>query len=385
VTEFKKRIQQIKKDGRYRKRTPTESPQDICIKVNKKNVINFSSNNYLNLANSYYLKKQLKNHLDEYGIGSGASPLISGYSEAHLKLEKRISKLLNFPSTLVTNSGYLANVGLINAISEKDIDVFQDKENHNSIIESCRLSNTRLIRYRHLDYEDLEKKILHSKSKNKIIFADSVFSMTGETTDLKKISSLARQHKCLLFIDDAHGFGVSRRDKRLFPSSLNGINKNELKIDAYIGTFGKAVGTFGAFICGSTDLIDLLVQKSKPYIYSTSLPPALVNTTLDSINYIMKNRSLSKKLENNIIFYRDLASSNNIEINNSDSPIQTIHVGDPKKVMYLHKKALRSNIYIQPIRYPTVPIKKDLLRINLTSDHSKKQIQSLIEFLKQIR
>ena len=385
MTEFKKRIQQIKKDGRYRIRITTESPQDIFIKINKKKVINFSSNNYLNLANSAYLKKQMKIHLDNYGIGSGASPLISGYSKAHLDLEKRISKILNFPSTLVTNSGYLANIGLINAISEKDIDVFQDKENHNSIIESSRLTRTRLIRYHHLDYNDLERKLICSRSKNKIIFADSVFSMTGEKSDLKKLSDLSYQYKCLLFVDDAHGFGVSRKDKRFFPSSLNGIRKDDLKIDAYIGTFGKAIGTFGAFISGSSDLIDLLIQKSKPYIYSTALPPALVNTTHDSINYIMRNKALAEKLEKNIILFKELASNNDININISDSPIQTIHIGDPNKVMDIHREALRSNIYIQPIRYPTVPINKELLRINLTSDHSKKQIQSLIEFLKTIR
>ena len=180
MTDFKRIVQQIKKEGRYRERAALMSPQDVYIIVNKRKLSNFSSNNYLNLANSSYLKKKLKSHISHYGIGSGASPLISGYSDAHLRLENRISKILNFPATMVTNSGYLTNVGLLNAIAEKDIDVFQDKGNHNSIIESSRLSDVKLIRYLHLDYEDLEKKILSSNSKNKIIFADSVFSMTGE-------------------------------------------------------------------------------------------------------------------------------------------------------------------------------------------------------------
>ena len=384
MTELIKRINKIKKAGYYRKRTPIESPQDVYIKLNNKIISNFSSNNYLNLANSTYLIKQMKKHLTNYGIGSGASPLISGFSEAHLALEKRISKLLSFESTLVMNSGYLANVGLVNAMAEKNIEIFQDKENHNSIIESSRLAGTKLTRYQHLDYEILEKNVIASNADKKIIIADSVFSMTGEESNLEKLSMIASKHKCLLFIDDAHGFGVTRKDHRRFPSSLNGIKNSQIKIDAYVGTFGKAIGTFGAFICGSKSLIDLLIQKSKPYVYSTALPPAIVKTTLDSINYIMKNQSISTRLKENISYFRNLALENDIVINRSDSPIQTIHVGDPRKVMKIHMAALEARIYVQAIRYPTVPLHKDLLRINLTSGHSKKQIQSLVEFLKNI-
>ena len=382
MKEFKNRISQIKKDGRYRKRIATQSAQDVVIKINNEYINNFSSNNYLNLSNSPYLIKQMKKHLSKYGVGSGASPLISGYSDAHLKIENRLSQIMGFQSSLVSNSGYLTNVGLLNAITEKKADVFQDRENHNSIIESSRLSNSKLIRYKHLDYFDLENKILASNSNKKIIFIDSVFSMTGEKYDLEKISRIAKKYGCLLFVDDAHGFGVTRKDERLFPSSLNGINKNKVKIDAYIGTFGKAIGTFGAFVCGSKSLIDLLIQNSKPYIYSTALPAAVVSTTLDSINYIMKNKILSTKLKNNILFFKKLASDNDIKLNESHTQIQTITIGDPKKVMNIHKKALMSKIYLQAIRYPTVPLNRDLLRINLTSGHSKKQIQSLVEFLK---
>jgi len=385
VTDYKKTIQQLKKEGRYRKRISTRSPQDVYIKVNNRTLSNFSSNNYLNLANSSYLKNQFKTHISRYGVGSGSSPLISGYSIAHSNLEKKISRLLGFESTLVTNSGYLSNVGLLNAVSKNKIDVFQDRENHNSIIESSRLSNTKLIRYKHLNYEDLEEKILSSDSKDKIIFADSVFSMTGEKSDLIKLSSIAKKYKCLLFIDDAHGFGVSAYDSRIFPSSINGLDKRKLNIDAYIGTFGKAIGTFGAFISGSNNLIDLLIQQSKPYVYSTALPPALASTTLDSINYIMKNKSITKRLESNINLFKDLAGQNKIKVSFSNSPIQTIHIGDPKRVMSIYKKAQMKNIYIQAIRYPTVPLNKDLIRINITSDHSEKQIQSLIEFLKQVQ
>jgi len=384
VSDFKKIISILKKDNNYRKRISTESPQDSSIKVSGKILNNFSSNNYLNLSNNKQLRTKLKNNIDIYGIGSGASPLISGYSTAHKNLENRITQLLGFESTLVTNSGYLANVGLINAISEKQITIFQDKGNHSSIIESSRLSKTKLIRYKHLNYKDLELKIKKDKSPIKIIYTDTVFSMTGEQADLVKLSLIAKQNKSLLFIDDAHGFGVLRENKNLFPSSINGLNLDKIKIDAYIGTFGKAVGTFGAFICGSQELINILIQKSKPYIYSTALPPALVQTTLESINMIMGDKKIVDSLHSNIAYFKKLTNELKININNSDTPIQTISIGNPKTVMDICNKAKQSNIFIQGIRYPTVPRNQDLLRINLTSGHSKKQIQSLVEFLNKL-
>ena len=384
MSDFKKIISILKKDNNYRKRISTESPQDSSIKVSGKILNNFSSNNYLNLSNNKQLRTKLKNNIDIYGIGSGASPLISGYSTAHKNLENRITQLLGFESTLVTNSGYLANVGLINAISEKQITIFQDKGNHSSIIESSRLSKTKLIRYKHLNYKDLELKIKKDKSPIKIIYTDTVFSMTGEQADLVKLSLIAKQNKSLLFIDDAHGFGVLRENKNLFPSSINGLNLDKIKIDAYIGTFGKAVGTFGAFICGSQELINILIQKSKPYIYSTALPPALVQTTLESINMIMGDKKIVDSLHNNIAYFKKLTNKLKININNSDTPIQTISIGNPKTVMDICNKAKQSNIFIQGIRYPTVPRNQDLLRINLTSGHSKKQIQSLVEFLNKL-
>ena len=193
MLDLKKEIKNKKKQGYYRKRLVTESPQDVYIKLNNKKVINFTSNDYLGLANNKLIKKAFIMGAKKYGVGSGSSPLISGYSIAHKKLEEEISEYLGFESTLVTNSGYLANVGLINAISEKNLIIFQDKLNHNSIIESSRLASNKLVRYRHLSCDDLENKIAAYKLNKKIIFSDSVFSMTGETSDLKKLSAIAKK------------------------------------------------------------------------------------------------------------------------------------------------------------------------------------------------
>jgi len=287
VPDFKNIILNLKKDNNYRNRVATESAQDSLIKVSGEILNNFSSNNYLNLANNKKLKIKLKKCVDEYGIGSGASPLISGYSKAHESLEKCITKLLGFESTLVSNSGYLTNVGLINAISENEITIFQDKGNHNSIIESSRLSKTKLVRYKHLDYDDLEVKIKKIKSPTKIIFTDAVFSMTGEKADLLKISSIAKKHKALLFIDDAHGFGVLRENEKKFPSSINNLNLDKIKIDAYIATFGKGLsnGYPLSAIAGRADIMRLMEDVFFSFTMGgETLSLAAARATLQKIN-----------------------------------------------------------------------------------------------------
>ncbi len=384
MSDFKTRLEKIRNENRFRQRLPLESAQDTLVNIKGKLVINFASNNYLNLANNKHLKNSFKKSIEKYGIGSGSSPLISGYNKEYENLERFISKTIGFQSTLIMNSGYLANVGLLNAISEKGINVYQDRLNHNSIIESSRLSNTNLVRYKHLDYNDLLSKIRKSKSKINIIYTDSVFSMTGEKTDIAKLSKIAKKTKALLFVDDAHGFGVLRNDKKKFPSCLNNIDLKKVRIDAYIATFGKAVGTHGSFISGSKNLIDILVQQSKPYIYSTALPPALIATTYESLKMIMHDDKLVTKLLDNIKYFQQYSLRKRLHTNFSDTAIQSLTIGNPKRVMDICKKALRDNIFIQGIRYPTVPKNKDLIRINLTSGHSKKQIQSLIEFLIKI-
>jgi len=384
VSNYNQELKDIKKSGYYRDRLIIQSPQESIIKINKKRYVNFSSNNYLNLSNNKNIKRAIVSKIQELGVGSGSSPLISGYTEEHHKLEKDLSKLLNFESTLVMNSGYLANVGLANAISEKNIIIFQDRLNHNSIIEGTRLSTSKLIRYNHNSYVDLEKKLANFKKYKKIIYTDSIFSMTGEIANIPILSSIAKKYDALLFVDDAHGFGVLREHENIFPSCLNFFHGKNLKIDAYIGTFGKAVGTFGSFVAGSKNLIDFLVQKSKPYIYSTALPAALVGATRESIKLIMKTKTLNRTLKNNIDFFRKNATENKININESITPIQTITYGCPRKVKKIQNKAFENGLFVQAIRYPTVPKNKDLLRINLTSGHNLKQIEKLLNFLRYI-
>ena len=368
----------------YRKRKVSDSAQDVLFKLGKKKYISFASNDYLGLANEKKIKKAFIKGVEKYGVGTGASPLISGYTTAHQKLEKELAEYLGFESSLICNSGYLANIGLINAISEKNILVLQDKENHNSIIQGSRLSKTKLIRYKHMSETDLKEKLKNNLSnKKKIIFTESVFSMSGDISNIKNIHKTAKKQKALLFVDDAHGFCVMKNDKKKYviPNVCNFQNINPKTIDAYIATFGKAVGTFGAFIAGSRDLIDLLIQKSKPYIYSTSLPAAIVEATRTSLKIIMKDYNLFEKLDRNISLFRKYAINAGLNINYSITPIQTITIGNPLKVIKIQNLLLKKGIFVQAIRYPTVPKNYDKIRITITSKHKKEHLRKLINCL----
>ena len=381
--DFKKKVVEIEKQGYLRKRKISYSPQDVVVKINNKKYISFASNDYLGLANNKKIIESFISSTKKYGVGSGSSSLISGYSNQHKLLEDELAKYLGFESVLVTNSGYLANVGLINAISNRNLLIFQDKENHNSIIESSRLSCTKLIRYNHLSFTDLEEKLKKYKShKNKIIFTDSIFSMTGEIVDIKKISKLSKKYGALLFIDDAHGFCVMKNKKNslILPNICSYSEINIKNIDAYVGTFGKAVGTFGSFIAGSKHLINLLIQKSRPYIYSTSLPPAIIESTRKSLKIIKNQNKLHNNLFRNINFFINMAASANLNFNKSDTPIQTINIGDPKKTLQIQNSAFKKGLFIQAIRYPSVPKGCDKIRISLTAKHNEKYIKKLIKF-----
>ncbi len=384
MNNYKEEIANISKKGYFRTRITNYSHQDVVIKIKNKKFISFASNDYLGLANNLDIKKAFKKAIDKYGVGSGSSPMISGYSLPHQKLEQELSSYLGFESVLVTNSGYLSNVGVINAIATKGGIVFQDRENHNSIIESSRLSSTKLIRYKHLSIVDLKNKLEEfSKSKNKIIFTDSIFSMTGEISPLKEILKLKKIFKTNIFVDDAHGFCTVNcpNEKEYLPNICSHLNINRNNIDAYIGTFGKAVGTFGSFIAGKKSFIEFLVQKSKPYIYSTSLPPSIAEATRASLKIIKRDKSLHEKLYGNISYFLKNLNQLSIKTNDYLTPIQSFIVGNPNDTIKIQKKAFEEGLFLQAIRYPSVPKNHDKLRISITSKHTEKHLNKLIEFL----
>ena len=351
--------------------------------LNNKLLTSFLSNDYLGMSKNRIIINELKKSANIYGIGSGSSPLISGYSKSHHYLEKEIAEYLNVEACLVVNSGYMANLCLMN-IFDQQMNVIQDRESHNSIIESSKLNKIKINRYKHLDNIHLEK-YLDNKNRD-IIFSESVFSMTGDITNIKEHYKLKNKYNSILFIDDAHGFGIAKCSLKncSIENSCSSFNIKISNIDAYMGTFGKAIGTVGAFVCGGKDLIDMLVQKGRPYIYSTALPRCIIDATRKSLKILVSNKSRYNKLHRNISYFNQKALKKNITMDLTNSPIKTYMIGDPHSTLSIKDRFLKAGILVQAIRYPTVPKGHDKVRITMTSDHTKKDIDKLLNTLENI-
>ena len=383
MRSFKNQIKKINSSGYLRTRTVLNVEKNNKVILNNKIVTSFLSNDYLGMSKNRTIISELKKSANVHGIGSGSSPLISGYSKSHHYLEKEIAEYLNAESCLVVNSGYMANLCLLN-IFDQEMNVVQDRQSHNSIIESSKINRIKINRYKHLDNFDLEKHLRNGTQD--IIFSESVFSMTGEKTNIKEHYRFKKKYKSFLFIDDAHGFGIAKCKikNNSIENSCSSMNIEISNIDAYMGTFGKAVGTVGAFICGSKDLIDMVVQKGRPYIYSTALPRCIIDATRKSLEILAINKTRYNKLHSNISYFNKESLKKDISLNITESPIKTYLIGDPRRTLNIKDKLLKAGILVQAIRYPTVPRKHDKLRITLTSDHTKKDIDILLDTLENI-
>ncbi len=383
MTFFKKQLKTISASGYFRKRIIANDSKNSKLKIDNKQVISFASNDYLGMSKNTDVIKELNKSADKYGIGSGSSPLISGYNKSTHFLEKEIAEYLNTESCIVVNSGYLANICLLN-IFDKEINVIQDKESHNSIIESSKINKIKLCRYKHLDNRHLESYL--EKNKNQIIFSESVFSMSGDVTNIRQHYTIKKKYGVFLFVDDAHGFAIAKSSKNITPleNSCSMFNVKPSSVDAYMGTFGKAVGTIGAFICGNKSLIEMIVQKGKPYIYSTALPRCVIDATRKSLKILVKDKKRYQKLHSNISYFDKVCQRKTLNINSSNVPIKTYHVGNPNLTLKIRDKFLEDGIFVQGIRYPTVPKGQDKLRMTITADHSKKDIDKLLNTLENI-
>ena len=383
MTFFKKQLNKISASGYLRKRIIVDDSKTSKFKIDNKHVVSFASNDYLGMSKNSEVIKELNNSANKYGIGSGSSPLISGYSKSNHFLEKEIAEYLNVESCVVLNSGYLANICLLN-IFDKQMDVIQDKESHNSIIESSKINKVKLFRYKHLDNKNLESYL--EKKKNQILFSESVFSMSGDVTNIRQHYDIKKKYGAFLFIDDAHGFAIAKssRNSEFLENSCAMFNIKPSSVDAYMGTFGKAVGTVGAFICGNKSLIEMIVQKGKPYIYSTALPRCVIDATRKSIKILVKNKRRYQKLHANISYFDQVCKRKKIKINPSNTPIKTYNIGDPNLTMQIRDKFLQNRIFVQGIRYPTVPRGDDKLRMTITAEHEKKDIDKLLNTLENI-
>lgn len=370
--DYEKILDELKHNSHFRDLKNFEKKDEKYIYFRGKKLLNLSSNNYLNFADN---KKITQEFLDfagnKYSFGSASARLLTGTLPVYKELEELLSNLYNKDATLLYNSGYHANVGISSAINQKGDVIFSDKLNHASIIDGMRLSDGKFFRFPHNNMEALEKLLERERKnyKNAFIITESVFSMDGDIEDLKRIIKLKKKYNCIMIIDEAHAFGVFG-EKGLGVAEELGIIDD---VDLIVGTFGKSVGSMGAFVTGSKTMINFLINKSRSFIFSTALPPINIAFT----KWIIENKfpKTKAKRKNMLSIAKKFGS---------DSHIIPVVIGENKDTVDLCEVLFHNGYFTLPIRPPTVPVGTSRLRLSLTADIQEKDLTVLKEKINEV-
>ncbi|MCW9089425.1 MAG: 8-amino-7-oxononanoate synthase [Gammaproteobacteria bacterium] len=364
--------------GLYRRRRTIDGPQGPLLRCDGRELLSFCSNDYLGLANHPELIAALKRGADEYGVGSGAAHLVNGHSRAHQQLEEELAAFTRRPRALLFSTGYMANLGVVSALAGVGDGVFEDRLNHASLLDAGLLSRARLSRYPHGDANTLDKKLGGSKAKEKLILTDGVFSMDGDIAPLPALALAAEKHDAWLMVDDAHGLGVLGHNGG---GSLEHFGLGIEEVPILMGTLGKGLGSFGAFVAGGDHLIEYLINTARPYIYTTATPPAVAEATRASLRLVQSEGWRREKLQALIRRFRDGAGQLGLRLMDSPTPIQPLLIGDAAEALRLSEALLAQGILISAIRPPTVPEGTARLRITLSAAHSEAQVDRLLDAL----
>jgi 8-amino-7-oxononanoate synthase len=336
-------------------------------------LVNFSSNDYLGLAHDPEIAQVLAEQAASHG--ATASPLVCGHTRAHQALEAALADFSGFESAVLFPSGYQANLAVGQAMLSRGQNALADRLNHASLNDGMRLSGARIRRYRHADTDDLERTL---KSNIDMIATDSVFSMDGDLAPLEPISRLADQHDIPVWLDDAHGFGVLGQSGR---GALEHLKLNTHVVDVYVATLGKALGLAGAFVAGDRALIEHLVNTARPLIYSTATPPAVAAAARRALHKLATENWRREALGERIARFRQRCAEHQVPLNDSQTPIQIVPVGDNRQALALSEALEASGYLVVAIRPPTVPVGSARLRITLSSAHQPQDIERLARCL----
>lgn len=363
----------------YRQRPLLESPQGVRVVVDGKPLLAFCNNDYLGLASHPQVIDAFVQGARKWGVGGGASHLVVGHSEPHHQLEEALAQFTGRPRALLMSSGYMANIGAVTALVGKGDTVLQDRLNHASLLDAGLLSGARFSRYLHNDPASLASR-LDKATGNTLVVTDGVFSMDGDIADLPTLCAQARSRDAWVMVDDAHGFGCLGKHGGGIVEHY-GLGLAEVPV--LIGTLGKGFGTAGAFIAGSDELIETLIQFARPYIYTTSQPPAIACATLASLQLLRDEHWRREHLQRLIALFRAGVEDLGLELMDSPSPIQPIVVGSSARALALSAALREQGILVTAIRPPTVPQGTARLRVTLCAAHSEDDVAQLIEALKQ--
>jgi len=366
--------------GLLRQRRTLDSPQSPHITVDGSSYLSFCSNDYLGLANHPQLIAALQQGAQQWGVGAGAAHLVSGHFEPHRRLEQELAAFVGKPAALLFSTGYMANLGAVQALVGKGDTVFADKLNHASLNDAMLLSRTEVKRYRHNDIAQLAQMLGKTRSGRKLVITDAVLSMDGDLALLPELLALCEQHDAWLLVDDAHGFGVLGEQGR---GSLAHCGIASQRI-IYMATLGKAAGVFGAFVAAEQVVIDTLVNHARSYVYTTATPPALACALLESLQLIAQGDMLREHLRGLIAQLRNGLADLPWELMPSDTAIQPLLVGDNQAALELSEGLRARGIWVAAIRPPTVPQGTARLRITLSAAHTGSDVEQLIGALHEL-
>ncbi len=381
VKSLEENLEQRRQAHLYRRREVLTTAQGVEVAIGGERLLAFCSNDYLGLANHPDVVRALQDGATRYGVGAGASHLVSGHTGAHHALEEELAEFVGAQRALLFSTGYMANLGVVSALASRHGTIFSDHLNHASLIDGAALARTEVIRYPHVDMAKLAAYMADAR-RPELITTDAVFSMDGDTAPLAALTALAAKHGARLLADDAHGFGVLGASGR---GSFE-AQSVELKPPAILmGTLGKALGTFGAFVAGETALIETLIQQAHTYIYTTALPPAVAEATRAALKLVAHEGSWRReRLKALVARFRAGAAQSGLRLTASKTPIQPVILGEVEAALSASRALRERGIWVPAIRPPTVPTRSARLRITFSAAHTFEHVDRLLDALSAV-
>ncbi|MEW9500918.1 glycine C-acetyltransferase [Jeotgalibacillus marinus] len=380
---LKENLNDLKERGLYNEIDPVEGPNGAKIKIGGRELINLSSNNYLGLATNDHLKEVAKTTIDTYGVGAGAVRTINGTLDLHVKLEDKLAEFKSTEAAIAFQSGFNCNMAAISAVMDKNDAILSDELNHASIIDGCRLSRAKVIRFNHSDMEDLRakaKEATESGQYNKVmVITDGVFSMDGDVAKLPEIVEISKEFDLITYVDDAHGSGVMGKGAGTVKHF--GLSKD---IDFQMGTLSKAIGVVGGYVAGSQELIDWLKVRSRPFLFSTALTPGDTAAITEALQMLIDSTELHDKLWENGRYLKDGLKKIGFDIGESETPITPCIIGEEKLTQQFSKRLSEEGVYAKSIVFPTVPRGTGRVRNMPMATHTKEMLNEALAVYEKV-
>ena len=377
MQDVSERLEELRDRGLYRRMRMVSGPQGPRVVLDGKPVLLLCSNNYLGLADHPRVREAAADAAMRWGVGAGSSRLVSGTMRIHRKLEERLAEFKHSGTALLYGSGYLANIGVVSALAGKGEVVFSDELNHASIIDGCRLSRAETFVYRHNDMDHLAWALERASGRGAVIATDSVFSMDGDVAPLTELVELARRHRVRLVVDEAHGVGC------LGPGGRGAVHEAGLEheVDVVVGTLGKALGAYGAYVTCDSDVAEYLVNRSRPFIFSTAPPPPAIAGALAALDLLREEPRRVERLAQNGAALRDELAREGFDVSASTTQIVPLVIGDAAQAMQICELAIEHGVFAQAIRPPTVAEGTSRLRLAVMSTHTKDELREAARVL----